>query len=79
MEMALDFGGDSLKDFQLIGHRRHRVPRVPFHHTALIFLLDDRQAEVRYGAIKGRLANATLPSLPPARTIDRLIGRQLGL
>ena len=35
--------------------------------------------KTRYEAIKGRFANATLPSLLPKRTVDRLIGKQLGL
>ncbi len=35
--------------------------------------------KARYEAVKGRFANATLPSLLPSRTVDRLIGKQLGL
>ena len=35
--------------------------------------------KVRYEAVKGRFANATVPSLLPRRTIDRLMGKQLGL
>ena len=35
--------------------------------------------KVRYEAIKGRFANATLPALLPRRTVDRLMGKQIGL
>ena len=33
----------------------------------------------RYAVVKGRFQNVTLPSLLPSRTVDRLIGKQLGL
>ena len=33
----------------------------------------------RYTVVKGKFLNATLPSLLPSRTVDRLVGRQLGL
>lgn len=33
----------------------------------------------RYAVVKGKFANSTLPSMLPTRTVDRLIGRQLGL
>ena len=33
----------------------------------------------RYVVVKNRLLNSTLPSTLPRRTLDRLIGRQLGL
>ncbi len=35
--------------------------------------------KVRYEAVKGRFANATLPSLLPRRAVDRLMGKQIGL
>ena len=35
--------------------------------------------KTRYEVVKGRFANATVPSLLPRRTLDRLIGSQLGL
>ena len=35
--------------------------------------------KTRYEAVKGKFANATLPSLLPRRSIDRLMGKQLGL
>ena len=35
--------------------------------------------KIRYEAVKGRFANATLPALLPKRMVDRMIGRQLGL
>ena len=35
--------------------------------------------KTRYEAVKGRLVNATLPSLLPRRTVDRLMGKQIGL
>ncbi len=35
--------------------------------------------KTRYDPVKGKLANATLPSLLPRRFIDRLMGRQFGL
>lgn len=33
----------------------------------------------RYDAVKGKFMNATLPQLLPSRTVDRMIGKQLGL
>ena len=33
----------------------------------------------RYAVLKGKFLNSTLPSMLPSRTVDRLIGRQLGL
>ena len=41
--------------------------------------LTSRRPRTRYEAVKGRMLNATLPSLLPRRAVDRLIGRQLGL
>ncbi len=41
--------------------------------------LTARRPKVRYEAVKGRFANATLPALLPRRIVDRLMGRQLGL
>ena len=41
--------------------------------------LSARAPKTRYEAVKGRFANATLPSLLPRRAVDRLMGRQLGL
>lgn len=38
-----------------------------------------RNPRTRYAVVKGRFLNATLPSMLPSRTVDRLIGRQLGL
>ena len=35
--------------------------------------------KTRYEAVKGKFANATLPSLLPRRTLDRLMGKQIGL
>ena len=35
--------------------------------------------EMKCEVVKGRLVNATLPSLSPKRVLDHLIGRQLGL
>ena len=35
--------------------------------------------KTRYEAVKAKFANATLPSLLPKRTLDRAIGKQLGL
>lgn len=33
----------------------------------------------RYPVVKGKFVNETLPSLLPSRTVDRMIGKQLGL
>lgn len=33
----------------------------------------------RYAVVKGRFVNATLPLLLPSRTVDRMLGKQLGL
>ena len=41
--------------------------------------LTTRSPKTRYEAVKGRFVNATLPSLLPKRTVDRMIGKQLGL
>lgn len=35
--------------------------------------------KTRYEAVKGRFVNTTLPSLLPKRTVDRLMGKQIGL
>ncbi len=41
--------------------------------------LTTRKPKTRYAVVEGRFMNATLPSLLPARVVDRMIGRQLGL
>ncbi len=41
--------------------------------------LTTSRPKIRYEAVKGRFANATLPSLLPRRTIDRIMGKQVGL
>ncbi len=41
--------------------------------------LTTAKPKTRYEVVKGRFANATLPSLLPRRAVDRLIGRQIGL
>ena len=41
--------------------------------------LTTAKPKTRYEAVKGKFANATLPSLLPRRMVDRLIGGQLGL
>ncbi len=38
-----------------------------------------RRPKTRYAAVKGHLVNATLPALMPRRTVDRKMGRQIGL
>ncbi|SEA66683.1 SDR family NAD(P)-dependent oxidoreductase [Pedobacter hartonius] len=43
--------------------------------TALIV----SRPHARYTVLKGRFLNATLPSLLPSRTIDRILGKKLGL
>jgi NAD(P)-dependent dehydrogenase (short-subunit alcohol dehydrogenase family) len=41
--------------------------------------LTTRHPKTRYAVVQGKFLNVTLPSLLPPRTVDRLIGRQLGL
>ena len=41
--------------------------------------LTTQRPKTRYEAVKGRFANATLPSLLPRRAVDRLMGKQVGL
>ena len=41
--------------------------------------LTTARPKTRYEVVKGRFLNATLPSLLPRRTVDRLMGRQIGL
>lgn len=41
--------------------------------------LTAKKPKTRYAAVKGKFLNSTLPLLLPSRTVDRLIGRQLGL
>ena len=45
----------------------------------IVTALTAAKPKTRYEVVKGRFANATLPSLLPRRTVDRLIGGQLGL
>ena len=52
----------------------------PEHVGAVIATaLTTPRPKTRYEVVKGRFANATLPSLLPRRTIDRLMGKQVGL
>lgn len=38
-----------------------------------------RRPQTRYAPVQGKFFNVTLPSILPKRTVDRLIGRRLGL
>ncbi len=41
--------------------------------------LTTAKPKTRYEAVKGKFANATLPSLLPKRTVDRVMSKRLGL
>ena len=41
--------------------------------------LTTAKPKTRYEVVKGRFVKATLPSLLPRHTVDRLMGRQIGL
>ena len=47
--------------------------------AVIITALTTPRPKTRYEAVEGKFANATLPSLLPRRTLDRLMGKQIGL
>ncbi len=47
--------------------------------TVIATALTASRPRTRYAVVQNRFVNATLPSLLPARLLDRLIGRQFGL
>lgn len=42
-------------------------------------VLTTSKPKTRYAPVKGKLFNEIVPSLLPARTVDRVLGRQFGL
>ncbi|HEY3621275.1 MAG TPA: hypothetical protein VGL12_02555 [Roseiarcus sp.] len=47
--------------------------------AVIVKALEVARPRTRYAVLNGKFLNATLPSLLPARWVDRMIGRQLGL
>ena len=45
----------------------------------IVTALTTPKSKTRYEAVKGKFAKAILPSLLPKRTLERLMGKQIGL
>ena len=71
---------DIVKRFQryMVDRGREGMPAAEIANVISTALTAPRPKH-RYAPVKGKFANWTLPRLLPARTLDRLIGKRLGL